>query len=141
MTGAERFQTPGRRVSSRRSCWRRSTNVAGRALPIGADLRPIAAYGHLAPHPRAVARAVIERPVAVGGTAGLDALPRLVGDGLRDRHEQAPHGSGETRGAGRQRERAAGVEVDAELSLARGPLELLPALAPGTSVVLDHQPA
>ena len=53
----------------------------GRFAPssVGLRLRPVAAHGHLAPHGRPVARAVVEEPVADVAPARLQPRPRAVG--------------------------------------------------------------
>src|SRR5881394_2960704 len=48
--------------------------------PVRARLRAIAAYRHRAPDGGAVARAVVEEPVADVASAGLQSRPAAVGD-------------------------------------------------------------
>ena len=69
------------------------------AVPVRADLGAIPAHRHLAPHARAVARAVVERPRAVLGAAGLDALPGAVLERVRHGHEQPRERAGVARPA------------------------------------------
>ena len=52
-------------------------------------LGPVAAHGHVAPHARAVARVVVERPLARRPRARLQPLPRPVGLRGGDDRQQA----------------------------------------------------
>src|SRR3954471_7229075 len=64
------------------------------ALAIGAHLLAVAADPHVAPHRRAVARAVVEAPLAVVGEARLEALPGALFLRRRDDREQTPERAG-----------------------------------------------
>ena len=80
---------------------------------VGACLGTVSAHLHRAPGGRAVARAVVERPLARVRAAGLQPLPGAVGHRLVDEPDRLAERAVDARAAGLQR----GLAVAAEAHL------------------------
>src|SRR4051794_41870617 len=91
MAHGARAATPPRRHTA--SAVQRRRAVV--ALAVGAHLLAVAADPHVAPHRRAVARAVVEAPLAVVGETRLEARPRAGLLRRRDDREQAAERAGD----------------------------------------------
>src|SRR6185312_8112240 len=84
----------------------------------GADLFAVAADSHVAPGSGAVAREVVEGPLAIVGAAGLHARPGAVRHRLGNRRQQRRQRAARAASAGRE-QRSAVAEAHAQLAAPR----------------------
>ena len=99
-----------------------TTGSCRASFAIGLRLDAVAAHGHLTPHGRAVARAVVEEPAADVAAARLQSRPRAVGHrGVHDADEIGERAVDVLRG--RLERRLARVEADDEPAARGGLLE------------------